>query len=76
MSDAPSDTKVTSQKAGRGLLVITGAKVYFVVTSFGIQLALPSFFSGPRVFGQFGTIMAAISILNNVLIAATWAATI
>ena len=71
MSDAPSDTKVTSQKAGRGLLVITGAKVYFVVTSFGIQLALPSFFSGPRVFGQFGTIMAAISILNNVLIAAT-----
>ena len=71
MSDAPSDTKVTSQKAGRGLLVITGAKVYFVVTSFGIQLALPSFFDGPRVFGQFGTIMAAISILNNVLIAAT-----
>lgn len=68
---APSETKATTQKAGRGLLVITGAKVYFVITSFGIQLALPSFFDGPRVFGQFGTIMAAISMLNNVLIAAT-----
>ena len=72
LSDASAKKpKDPNQKAGRGLLVITGAKVYFVVTSFGIQLALPSFFDGPRVFGQFGTIMAAISILNNVLIAAT-----
>ncbi|MEZ4327824.1 MAG: oligosaccharide flippase family protein [Polyangiales bacterium] len=74
-AEAPHDvaqvaSASTTRKAGRGLLVITGAKVYFILTSFGIQLALPHFFT-PQVFGQFGTIMAAISMLNNVLIAAT-----
>jgi stage V sporulation protein B len=67
---AAAEGSSTTRKAGRGLLVITSAKIYFILTSFGIQLALPRFFE-PRVFGQFGTIMAAISMLNNVLIAAT-----
>ena len=34
---------------------ITGAKVYFIITSFGIQLALPRLLGDPRIFGQYGT---------------------
>lgn len=71
-AEAPADAKAPSSgKAGRGFMVITGAKVYFIITSFAIQLALPKLLGDPRIFGQYGTLMGAISILDNVLIAAT-----
>ncbi len=58
------------RRAGRGLLAITGAKVYFIVVGYGIQLALPRLWS-EETFGLYSTAMQAVSILNNVLIVAT-----
>lgn len=60
-----------AQRAGRGLLAITGAKVYFIVTSYAVQLFLPQFLGSPQRFGLFATVMNIVSIVNNVLIAAT-----
>jgi hypothetical protein len=52
-AEAPADAKAPSSgKAGRGFMVITGAKVYFIITSFAIQLALPKLLGDPRIFGQ------------------------
>lgn len=67
MSDKPS----TVQSAGRGLVFIASAKVYFIVSSYVVHLALPRLLGSPESYGQFATAMSAASILNNVLIAAT-----
>ncbi len=58
------------RRAGRGWLAITGAKFYFIVVGYGIQLALPRLWS-KETFGLYSTAMQAVSILNNVLIVAT-----
>ncbi len=58
------------RRAGRGWIAITGAKLYFIVVGYGIQLALPRLWS-KETFGLYSTAMQAVSILNNVLIVAT-----
>ena len=60
-----------AKKAGRGLLSITAAKLYFIVTSYGVMLALPRLLGSPEVFGLYRSAMNVVSIINNVLIAAT-----
>lgn len=50
---------------------IAGAKVYFILTSYAVQLLLPRLLGSPEEFGLYAKAMAAVSILNNVLIAAT-----
>lgn len=60
-----------AQSAGRGLLWITFAKGYFIVTAYGVQLLLPRLFHTPEEFGFYRSAMSLVSILNNVLIAAT-----
>lgn len=59
------------QTAGRGLLSITAAKAYFIVASYAVQLLLPRLLGSPDAFGLFSQAMAAVSILNNVLIVST-----
>lgn len=60
-----------TRRAGRGLVAIAGAKVWFIVTGFAIKLALPRLLGSPEEFGLFETAMSAVSMLNMVLIAAT-----
>lgn len=60
-----------TRSAGRGLLSITFAKVFFIVTSYAIQLLLPRFLGSPASFGLYSTAMNVVSILNNVLIVST-----
>ncbi len=60
-----------TRAAGRGLLSITGAKVYFIVTSYALQLLLPRLLGSPRAYGLYSAAIGLVSILNNVLIAAT-----
>ena len=50
---------------------IAGAKVYFVLTSYTVQLMLPRIFGTPSEFGLYSVAMSGVSILNNVLIVAT-----
>lgn len=60
-----------TRRAGRGLLLITSAKVVFIVFGFGVALALPRLFASEEVFGLFSVAFGAASILNNVLITST-----
>jgi stage V sporulation protein B len=58
-------------RAGRGFVSITGAKLYFIVAGYAVQLSLPRLFGTPELFGLYSAAMSVVSILNNVLIAAT-----
>jgi stage V sporulation protein B len=59
-----------TRTAGRGLFSIATAKVYFVVTSYGIQVALTRILSEGE-YGVFKPVTDFASIFNNVLIAST-----
>lgn len=59
------------KKAGRGFLVITAAKVWFLVTSAIVQLGLPIVFGSAELFGMYKVITEAISLLNMVMIIGT-----
>ena len=60
-----------ARRAGRGLFAIAGAKVYFILTAYGIQLALPRLLGSPEAFGLYAAALSAVSMLNMILIAAT-----
>jgi stage V sporulation protein B len=60
-----------TRTAGRGVLSITAAKVYFIITGYAVQLILPRLLKTPEEFGLYATTMGAVSILNNVMIVAT-----
>lgn len=60
-----------TRTAGRGLILIAGAKVYFIITAYAVHFLLPRLLGSPESFGLFSTAMSAVSILNNVLIAST-----
>ena len=64
--EANDDTRT----AGRGLISIAAAKVYFIIASYSVQLALPRLWDAHE-FGRYAAAIAGASILNNVLIAAT-----
>jgi len=56
---------------GRGLALITLAKLYFILTGFVVQVGLPRLLGSPTAFGQYSLVMSIASVVNNVLIAAT-----
>lgn len=61
----------TVKTAGRGFLVITAAKVWFLITSAVTQLGLPIFFGSAEQFGVFKVVTEAIGLLNMVMITGT-----
>ncbi len=60
-----------AQTAGQGAVLIAGAKVYFILASYGVALSLPRLLGSPEAFGLYSTALSGVSILNNVLIAST-----
>ena len=60
-----------ARRAGRGLLSIAGAKGYFILTSYAVQLLLPRIFGEAKEFGLYSATMSGVAILTNVLIVAT-----
>jgi len=68
---AVADAAETTRTAGRGLLYIAGAKIWFIVSAYAIYFVLPRLLGTPEAFGLYSTAMSTVSILNNVLIAAT-----
>lgn len=50
---------------------ITGAKGYFIVTSYAVQILLPRIFGEAKEFGLYAATMSGVAILTNVLIVAT-----
>ncbi len=67
MPEAKKDVAVT---AGRGVLFITGAKLWFIVAGYAITFVLPRLLD-EAAFGAYSQVVAAVSILNNVLITGT-----
>src|SRR5690554_6372711 len=68
-SPPPSDD--TARSTGRGFLVITGAKLWFMLTGAVIQLGLPIFLGSSEQFGVFKIVTEAISLINMVMITGT-----
>ncbi|MGB0590935.1 MAG: lipopolysaccharide biosynthesis protein [Myxococcota bacterium] len=82
MSDSPPSTPISAEdsrssaalraeevaSAGSGFLLITGAKLWFLVSATVLNLGLPRFLGDTAQFGDFGTINSLISILNMVLV--------
>ena len=60
-----------ASKTGRGAAAIALAKVYFVLAGFGVQFALPRLLGSPARYGLYQSVLAGVSIFNNVMIAAT-----
>jgi stage V sporulation protein B len=60
-----------ARRAGRGVLSMSGSKLYFVFAGYAVQLLMPRLLGSPEAFGFFSTAMSLVSILNNVLISAT-----
>lgn len=63
--------KDTVKTAGRGFLVITVAKVWFLVTAAAVQLGLPIVFGSAELFGVFKIVTEAIGLANMVVLTAT-----
>ena len=72
VSNATTQTSAErTRKAGRGVLSLTGSKLYFIIAGYAVQVLVPRLLGSPEEFGLFAATMGGISILNNVLIAAT-----
>lgn len=61
----------TASRAGRGAAAIALAKIYFVLAGLVVQFALPRLLGSPARYGLFQSVLAGVSIFNNVMIAAT-----
>ena len=50
---------------------IAGAKAYFIISSYAVQLLLPRIFGEAEEFGLYSATMSGIAILTNVLVVAS-----
>ncbi len=71
--NAPGPTQPTDEArtAGRGVLSITASKLYFIVATYTVFLALPRLLGSPEAFGLYAATISILAILNNVMIQAT-----
>lgn len=60
-----------ARAAGRGFLVITGAKAWFLVSASILNFGLPLLFATPADYGTYGVVVGAVSLLNMVVITAS-----
>ena len=59
-----------AKAAGRGVLLIAAAKMYFIVASSALELLLPKLL-GAVTFGAYGFVTQAVSAINNVIVTGT-----
>ncbi len=60
-----------SVSAGRGLVFITVAKLWFMVAGYVVQFALPRALGSPARYGVWIIVLSILSPVNNVLVTAT-----
>jgi stage V sporulation protein B len=65
-----ADDKSEAVTAGRGVLYIAGAKLYFMIAGLVMETQLPRLL-GPFLYGAYGFIAQGVSILNNVVVTGT-----
>jgi O-antigen/teichoic acid export membrane protein len=59
-----------AKTAGRGSIYITAAKLWFIISGYGIIFALPRFISRED-YGLYKVVVGAVSIINAVIITST-----
>ena len=69
-SSSKPSSKTEAQSAGRGVLFIAAAKLYFMVIGAVIEFRLPAIVSNVT-FGAYGVVSSLVSPINNVLIVGT-----
>jgi O-antigen/teichoic acid export membrane protein len=69
MTDADKRQAAASEatQAGRGVIYIAAAKLYFMIAGAVIEFRLPAIVS-TAVFGAYGVVVSVVSPINNVLI--------
>ena len=60
-----------SVSAGRGLVFITAAKLWFMVAGYVVVFALPRALGSPARYGIWVVVLSVLSPVNNVLVTAT-----
>ena len=65
------DNAKVVRQAGRGFLVITGAKAWFFVAAFALNFGLPVLLRDPAEYGIYSVVVNAVSLLNMVVITGT-----
>ncbi len=70
---APSSvvSNAKSVSAGRGLVFITAAKLWFMVAGYVVQFALPRALGSPARYGVWVVVLSVLSPVNNVMVQAT-----
>jgi O-antigen/teichoic acid export membrane protein len=66
----PPPVAEEASRAGRGVIYIGLAKIYFIVAGLSIELLLPRLL-GDLLFGAYGVVVSAVSPINNVLVTGT-----
>jgi stage V sporulation protein B len=61
----------TAIGAGRGLVLISAAKLWFMVAGYVIQFGLPRALGSPEKYGLWVLVLSLVSPLNNVMVTAT-----
>lgn len=69
--DARAADRDVARSAGKGVALITGAKLYFIAAGYAVQFLLPVLLGSPEAYGTYATVLNLVSILNNVLVAGT-----
>lgn len=59
-----------ARKAGRGFIFILAAKLYFLIAGYAIVVTL-SWVLGRALYGVYGLVVGAISVLDNVIVTGT-----
>lgn len=57
--------------AGRGVVYIGLAKIYFIVAGYAIYFALPRLLGSPEAWGEYLLVIGLVSVVNNVLVTGT-----
>lgn len=67
---SPESSEQIARKAGQGFAFILGAKLYFLVAGYVIVVTL-SWVLGRALYGVYGLVVGAISVLDNVIVTGT-----
>ncbi|MBW2731088.1 MAG: oligosaccharide flippase family protein [Deltaproteobacteria bacterium] len=62
-------TKAVS--AGRGVLYIAAAKLYFMIAGYAIYFTLPRLFGNPVDWGNYLLVVGLVSVIDNVIVTGT-----
>ncbi|MCA9664028.1 MAG: oligosaccharide flippase family protein [Myxococcales bacterium] len=60
-----------ADNAGRGVLFLAAAKGYFMVAGYAIVFSLPRLLGDAASWGDYGVVIAWVSVIDNVIVTAT-----